>query len=413
VVRNPQIRICWKGWSKIFMKLKLTYLEIKKIFDDKNCKLLEPENYIYKWNHKLKYTCHCGNETSALFKAFVKQKYCSECFRDVARKNSLKYNYEYVKTLFENKNCILLTPKEHYMSVKQKLKYRCHCSNETETWVHNLKKNNGCFKCIMGKLDFNEVKIFFENNGCELISPEKDYVGWKSKLKYICKCGKVLKKSYYSFSHRIKCRECVGSEKLSYEKLIDLFKEKGCELLSKYDEYKNITSKLRYKCKCGKILKISVHSFIYYRDFGCRNCLSGMIFSSKQQNYINNIVNGKVNYFFERYYLDIALIDKKIYIEYDGGGHNILIKRGQITKEEFNKKQINRYIFLKSKGWKEIQIISSKDLLPDEELIKNLISKSIKYLENGHHVIKIDFDKMKIKCSQFEEDVKCEIANIK
>ena len=43
--------------------------------------------------------------------------------------------------------------------------------------------------------------------------------------------------------------------KLTYEYVRDYFSEQGCELLE--TEYKNCMTKMRYRCKCGNISKIS------------------------------------------------------------------------------------------------------------------------------------------------------------
>ena len=126
---------------------------------------------------------------------------------------------------------------------------------------------------------------------------------------------------------------------------------------------------------------------------------NGKVPVSKQQKYIykllNDNVNCKLNYPLDSYSLDIAFPKEKIYIEYDGGGHNYGVKCGYITKEEFNQLEIIRDKIIKSKGWKIIRIISSNDLLPQDNDIIDLISIAKKYLLNTNHTwVEINIDKL-------------------
>jgi len=57
--------------------------------------------------------------------------------------------------------------------------------------------------------------------------------------------------------------------------------------------------------------------------------------SSYPQRYICNLLNGELNYPIGNLSLDIALLDNKIYIEYDGSGHDLRVVRGQLTEKEF------------------------------------------------------------------------------
>jgi very-short-patch-repair endonuclease len=103
---------------------------------------------------------------------------------------------------------------------------------------------------------------------------------------------------------------------------------------------------------------------------------------SNQQKHIFNLVGGKLNYPVSRCMLDIAFPEEMIYIEYDGGGHNLSVKKGSITQQEFDVKQIRRQRYLKSLGWKLIRIICNSDKLPEDNVIVNDINKCILELEH-------------------------------
>lgn len=119
--------------------------------------------------------------------------------------------------------------------------------------------------------------------------------------------------------------------------------------------------------------------------------------ASKQQIYICNLLAGKLNYPIDKCSLDIAFPKEMIYIEYDGGGHNLNVKMGQITKEQFNMQQIKREKYLKSLGWKLIRIISKNDKLLSDEQFFSIISNSKQYLLNSNHTwVEVNIDNMTV-----------------
>lgn len=100
---------------------------------------------------------------------------------------------------------------------------------------------------------------------------------------------------------------------------------------------------------------------------------NGTMKSSSQQNHIHTLVGGELNYPVSRSSLDIAFPEEMIYIEYDGGGHSLSVKLGELSKEEFDKKERSRTFFLFDRGWREIRLVSENDKLPrDEEIIKTV-----------------------------------------
>ena len=127
--------------------------------------------------------------------------------------------------------------------------------------------------------------------------------------------------------------------------------------------------------------------------------------ASKQQQYVCNLLNGVLNYPVDHCQLDIAFPNEKLYVEYDGGGHDLNLKFGQITKEEFEQREFKRNHYLTNRDWKQIRIISSKDLLPEDHKILELIYECRKYLNQGHSWIHINLDNTEIKCSQYIRNI--------
>jgi hypothetical protein len=117
--------------------------------------------------------------------------------------------------------------------------------------------------------------------------------------------------------------------------------------------------------------------------------LNGNTICSTQQKLIHELIGGELNYPVDNCSLDIAFPEEKIYVEYNGGGHDLEVKLGKLTSEQFKRKENKRYFFLKSLGWKQVCIESPNDDLPTNEIILEKIKNSIDYLKynDKHHCI--------------------------
>ena len=123
---------------------------------------------------------------------------------------------------------------------------------------------------------------------------------------------------------------------------------------------------------------------------------------SKQQKYIHDLIGGELNYPVGRCMLDIAFPEDNVYFEYDGSGHDLTVKRGNITKDEFDHKELKRTHFLARRGWKKICLISRKDFLPSDERLLDILSKAVTTLKERSWVA-FDVDKAKVQTSKFTE----------
>lgn len=133
---------------------------------------------------------------------------------------------------------------------------------------------------------------------------------------------------------------------------------------------------------------------------------NGTIQTSSQQIHIHKLIGGKLNYPVDLCSLDIALVDENLYIEYNGGGHYAWPKINGMSDEEHHRKEMNRYSYLKQRGWKLIRIVCKSDKLYEDEKLLKLIDESKYYLLNSNHSwIEINIDDNKMVCSEFEKSI--------
>lgn len=118
--------------------------------------------------------------------------------------------------------------------------------------------------------------------------------------------------------------------------------------------------------------------------------------SSRQQRYIHDVIGGELNYPFGSLMLDIAFPDRLMYLEYQGSGHDLDVKMEKLTEKEFKRRDINRYYFLKKKGWKMIEIISTSDNIPLPAVLKEMMRLSEEVLKSSSYIV-FNLDDLTVK----------------
>jgi very-short-patch-repair endonuclease len=113
---------------------------------------------------------------------------------------------------------------------------------------------------------------------------------------------------------------------------------------------------------------------------------------SKQQRYINTLYNGTLNYPVKYYNVDIYLPEDNLIVEYDGGGHILNVITGRETQEEFNQKEIIRNNIIKREGYKQMRIISTKDLLPSDTTLLLMLEQAREYFSQNPERSWIEFN---------------------
>ncbi len=121
---------------------KKTYDEVKKIFSDNGCILLE-EDYINS-KYPMCYICVCGKESKISLSSFSQGRRCIDCG------GKKKHTYESVKSYFDEQGCILLS--KDYINSHEKLEYICSCGTFDSKNFNNFRNGQRCSNCKKNKV---------------------------------------------------------------------------------------------------------------------------------------------------------------------------------------------------------------------------------------------------------------------
>ena len=126
---------------------------------------------------------------------------------------------------------------------------------------------------------------------------------------------------------------------------------------------------------------------------------NGSTRTSKQQIYLHKLYGGELNHMIKASIVDIAFPSNKIYIEYDGSGHDLSVKCNQMTQQAFDNKEMRRYYALRYEGWNCIRIKSDYDKLPTDEILSVILNYAYDWIESGHSWIHFNIDHNQIETS--------------
>lgn len=104
--------------------------------------------------------------------------------------------------------------------------------------------------------------------------------------------------------------------------------------------------------------------------------------TSIQQRYLCHLYNGLLNYPIKHYSADVYLPEDNIVIEYDGGGHKLSVDIGYKTEAEYLHHEIVRNNVIKNEGYRQMRIISSKDFLPPDDILLQMLEHTRQYFND-------------------------------
>lgn len=134
---------------------------------------------------------------------------------------------------------------------------------------------------------------------------------------------------------------------------------------------------------------------------------SDFVKSSRQQQYLCNLYKGVLNHPFKCFALDIYLPEDKLDVEFDGSGHRMSISLGSITEEEFEKKELYRNVAIKKEGYKQMRIVSTKDLLPSDQTLLQMLDDARNYFSvyPQHSWIEYNIDASTVRNAEYKDGI--------
>lgn len=182
----------------------------KELFELNNCNLLETE---YKNNRTpMLYIATCGHEHKISIDNIVKGKgvKCKRCRYDAINKKKTNSD-EVIKQYFESEGCKVLSDNIEGSDVK--VRYIALCGHENKNTYTKFKGGTGrlCNRCSKSiRYEYDYVREVFENEGCELL--EEEYINCKTPMKYLALCGHesytTLDLMLNAGAFTMKCKEC-------------------------------------------------------------------------------------------------------------------------------------------------------------------------------------------------------------
>ncbi len=186
---------------------KYTFKEVKKIFENKGCKILQ--DFYVGYKEKTKFRCICKNESTIALNSLLRGGFCNKCrFERMAEKQ--RHLYKDVKKVFEDAGCILKS--KTYINSHSKLDYICVCETPHSISFDSFSRGHRCPECRATKvknklkLSYKDVKQYFEDHDCILVS--KEYINSGTLLDYICVCKNPAKISFSHFKGGCRCKVC-------------------------------------------------------------------------------------------------------------------------------------------------------------------------------------------------------------
>ena len=214
---------------------------------------------------------------------------------------------------------------------------------------------------------------------------------------------------------KITCKERYGAEyaaqnKEIQDKMKDTRKERyGYEYMFQSQETQDkikVILKEKYgvenPMQCDEIKNKILETFQFNSTGPC----------SRQQKYIHFLIGGALNKRVCNSLVDICFEEEKIAIEYDGGGHflgELIVNKDRSISKEALLKEKNREDSIVNKGYKVIRFIATKDRIPSDEVILNLI-EGFKNLD--FKVIRINFEEGTID-RDYEEKWYCNFGELR
>jgi len=249
-----------KHYENLGYKIPRRLDRFKRMSVPKGSKIkVKVEDLPEKSDIKIELKCdYCGKTFQRNYSIYLKSKnYNKEKNKDACRdckgkkiSDILTNNIDVVINLFEENNFKIINGIDTYENLHSKFDLMCENKHIWTTSVSNFKAVLKCPECNgFKKWSYEDIKIFLQEHDCVLLTKENEYKNVNEEITYICKCGNIHTKAFYLFRKAPNCPKCNPYKKLYTTKIVrDILNEDDYILLS---EYKNFHSPLEYICNKG------------------------------------------------------------------------------------------------------------------------------------------------------------------
>jgi predicted nucleic acid-binding Zn-ribbon protein len=164
---------------------------------------------------------------------------------------------------------------EEYVSAKKNIKVKClSCGDISDKIPTSLLKGKGCKSCAVSKLRLTEDEIQQGMNkyfsGYSLITPVRDIISTKQKIKYVCNAGHHCSGTLNSLRQGHGCRKCAYVELSQPDVLLAKVNElPHIKLVG--GVYKNSRSNMLFECTFHGLFEKRADT-IMYENKGCPSC---------------------------------------------------------------------------------------------------------------------------------------------
>lgn len=101
--------------------------------------------------------------------------------------------------------------------------------------------------------------------------------------------------------------------------------------------------------------------------------------TSRGQRYLAKLLDAELNVRMGRFFADMVV--EEVVIEYDGGGHNLSVLKGDLTQQEFDIRERERTQFMLDEGYRMLRVISNSEYFPsDESYFEDILYEAITQL---------------------------------
>ncbi len=227
------------------------------------------------------------------------------------------------------------------------------CTKHDHIWKTrwgNLQRGNWCNECAIENkiIKYEEIEALVESKNAILLTKNCSSATQKIKVKCL-KDDYEWTTTWDRINQNCWCPRCSGMEKYTVERVREILKEKGGELLDGY--INNVKQKISIKCNCGNVFLSSLEHIVHH-NLWCQLC----DLSNSAQKRLYKIVKelfpeheAKFNYrgfdwlktkksSSRNMEIDIWIPEIKLAIEYDGEQHFKPVKFANTMTDEQAKK---------------------------------------------------------------------------